>query len=100
MNGQIDELYIYDQAIDATKVDELFSRCPDATPPTLASSDIVDDKGGGPVIVNTLVTYTVTFSEDMDDTTRRRRRLRQRGHRRASASGRSPRSRPACSACR
>ena len=41
----------------------------DTTPPTLTSSAIVDDKSGGPVTVNTLVTYTVTFSEDMDAST-------------------------------
>ena len=41
----------------------------DATLPTLASNAIVDDKSGGPVTVNTLVTYAVTFSEDMDATT-------------------------------
>ncbi len=35
-----------------------------APPPTLTS--ITDDKSGGPIPVNTLVTYTVTFSEDMD----------------------------------
>jgi hypothetical protein len=37
--------------------------------PTLASSGIVDDKGGASVTTGTLVTYTVTFSQDMDDTT-------------------------------
>ena len=42
---------------------------PDTTPPTLSSSNIVDDKSGGPVSVGTLVTYTVTFSEDMDAST-------------------------------
>jgi methionine-rich copper-binding protein CopC len=41
----------------------------DPTPPTLAGSDIVDDKGGGQVFVDELVTYTVTFSEDMDAAT-------------------------------
>jgi hypothetical protein len=41
----------------------------DGTPPVLTSSAIADDKGGGPITVNTLVTYTVTFSEDMDATT-------------------------------
>ena len=68
MNGQVDELYIYDEAIDATKVAELFagSSGPDTTPPTLAGSAIVDNQGGGPVIEDTLVTYTVSFSEDMD----------------------------------
>jgi beta-lactam-binding protein with PASTA domain len=40
---------------------------PDSTPPTLASADIVDDAAGGPVIVNNPVTYTLTFSEDIDD---------------------------------
>lgn len=39
---------------------------PDNTPPTLVPSAIIDDKAGGRVAVNTLVTYTVTFSEDMD----------------------------------
>ena len=39
----------------------------DTTPPTLTS--IVDDKGGASVQPNTLVTYTVTFSEDMDAST-------------------------------
>ncbi len=39
----------------------------DGTPPTLTS--ISDDKSGGPIPVNTLVTYTVTFSEDMDAVT-------------------------------
>jgi len=41
----------------------------DNTAPTLASTDIVDDQGGSSVDPDTLVTYTVTFSEDMDDTT-------------------------------
>jgi hypothetical protein len=36
----------------------------DATPPTLTS--IVDNKSGGTVMTPALVTYTVTFSEDMD----------------------------------
>ena len=40
-----------------------------ATPPTLVGSAIVDDKSGNPVPVNTLVTYTVTFSGDMDAST-------------------------------
>ncbi len=33
-------------------------------PPRLVS--IVDDQSGGPILANTLVTYTVSFSEDMD----------------------------------
>jgi hypothetical protein len=37
--------------------------------PTLASTDIVDDQGGSSVDPDTLVTYTVTFSEDMDEST-------------------------------
>jgi hypothetical protein len=41
----------------------------DGTPPTLAGSAIVDNKGGGPVGRYTPVTYTVTFSEDMDAST-------------------------------
>ena len=41
----------------------------DVTPPTLAPSDIVDDQGGGAVLAGTLVTYTVSFSKDMDDST-------------------------------
>lgn len=36
----------------------------DNTAPTLAS--IADDKAGAPVQVDTLITYTVTFSDDMD----------------------------------
>jgi hypothetical protein len=38
-------------------------------PPTLPSSAIVDDKSGGPVTPNTLVIYTLTFSQDMDAST-------------------------------
>ena len=41
----------------------------DTIPPTLASSSIVDDKSGGPVQTNSLVTYTLTFSKDMDAST-------------------------------
>ena len=41
----------------------------DTTPPMLAGSSIVDDKSGATITPNTLVTYTVTFSEDMDATT-------------------------------
>jgi hypothetical protein len=72
MYGQIDELYIYDEAISATKVGQLFidNTGPDETPPTLdGGSDIADNRAGGPVTANSLVTYAVTFSEDMDDTT-------------------------------
>ena len=41
----------------------------DTTPPALTSSAIADDKSGGPIAAGTLVTYTVTFSEDMDAST-------------------------------
>jgi hypothetical protein len=41
----------------------------DGTLPTLTGVAIVDNKGGGPITPNTLVTYTVTFSEDMDAST-------------------------------
>ena len=41
----------------------------DATPPTLASADIVDNKSGGPVNPGQLVTYSVTFSEAMNSGT-------------------------------
>ena len=37
--------------------------------PTLLPSSIVDDRDGDPVAINDLVTYTVTFSKDMDDIT-------------------------------
>jgi hypothetical protein len=42
---------------------------PDTTLPTLNSSSIIDDKSAGPVTVNTPVIYTLSFSEDMDDST-------------------------------
>jgi beta-lactam-binding protein with PASTA domain/methionine-rich copper-binding protein CopC len=41
----------------------------DVQPPTLASANIVDIHGGGPVLTNTPVTYTLTFSEDMNAST-------------------------------
>ena len=41
----------------------------DTTPPALTGSDIVDDQSGGPVSVNSMVTYTVTFGEDIEETT-------------------------------
>ncbi|MCF7674158.1 MAG: tandem-95 repeat protein, partial [Akkermansiaceae bacterium] len=41
----------------------------DTTPPTLNGSSIDDDKSGGPVVQDTPVNYTVTFSEDMDAST-------------------------------
>ena len=57
-----------DSTMTAT-VDDFGSFPPETIPPTLADSDIVDDKSGGSVEANTLVTYTVTFSEDMDSNT-------------------------------
>ena len=42
---------------------------PDTTAPTLLPVNIVDDQSGGPVNENTLVTYTVAFSEDIDEST-------------------------------
>jgi autotransporter-associated beta strand protein len=41
----------------------------DTTPPVLTSANIVDDKGGGPIPLNTLVTYTLSFNEDINHTT-------------------------------
>lgn len=41
----------------------------DGSPPTLAASAIVDDKGGASIYIDTPVTYTVSFSKDMDATT-------------------------------
>lgn len=38
----------------------------DSTPPTLAASDIIDDRAGSPVPVNSPVTYTLTFSKAID----------------------------------
>ncbi len=40
----------------------------DTVTPTLAGTDIEDDKGGGTIPIG-LVTYTVTFNEDMDAAT-------------------------------
>jgi hypothetical protein len=41
----------------------------DATPPTLGGADIVDDRSGSPVSMETAVTYTVTFNEPMNPAT-------------------------------
>jgi len=41
----------------------------DYSDPTLDPADIVDDQGGADVDVDTLVTYTVTFSKDIDAST-------------------------------
>jgi hypothetical protein len=45
----------------------LVASVPDTTPPTLTSFE--DNKGGGPIVVNEPVTYTVTFSEPMSAAT-------------------------------
>ena len=45
----------------------LVSGGPDTTPPTLTS--ITDNVSGGPIDIDSPVTYTVTFNEDMDAST-------------------------------
>lgn len=42
---------------------------PDTTPPSLLPGNIVDNRSGAPVNENSMVTYTLTFSEDIDATT-------------------------------
>lgn len=71
MNGQIDELHIYDEAIDTAKIAELFGEPsgPDTTPPTLLPEGFSDDQSGGPVDTDSAVSYSVSFSEDMDAAT-------------------------------
>ena len=59
-----------DSTSDRTVTSETHTFTVDGTPPTLAATDIVDNQSGGPVQEDTtLVTYTVTFSEDMDAST-------------------------------
>ncbi|OYV03251.1 MAG: hypothetical protein CFE26_21410, partial [Verrucomicrobiales bacterium VVV1] len=41
----------------------------DSTPPTLAGTSIVDNQGGSAILEDTTVSYTVTFSEDIDAAT-------------------------------
>ena len=41
----------------------------DTTPPTLAGTSIVDNQGGAGILENTTVTYTLTFSEDINAAT-------------------------------
>ena len=48
------------------ELQRVLSAAPDGTAPTLASEDFVDDQSGGPLSTNALVTFTVTFSEDMN----------------------------------
>lgn len=54
--GQIDEVYIYDQAITAAKVQELYGSAPDTTDPIVI--EIINDRADGPVEPGSLVTYT------------------------------------------
>jgi arylsulfatase A-like enzyme len=65
--GSLDELRIYDSALIESEIATLALL--DSIPPTLASSDMVDDQSGGPIEVGSRVTYTVTFSEDINDST-------------------------------
>ncbi|WP_269522998.1 sialate O-acetylesterase [Coraliomargarita parva] len=73
--GQIDEVWIFDEAIDAATVNYLYQYnstaepVADTTAPTLAGSDIVDDASGGPVTKGDTISYTVAFSENIDDST-------------------------------
>jgi len=66
-NGLLDELRIFNSALTESEIATLALL--DSAPPTLAGSDIVDDQSGGPVEVGTRVTYTVTFSEDINVST-------------------------------
>ena len=69
--GQNLRVHLWSQGIDGSHTSTAFDNVRLGTAadtetilPTLVG--IVDDKSGGPVEMNTLVTYTVTFSEDMD----------------------------------
>jgi autotransporter-associated beta strand protein len=59
------------KTLDSLYIDSMYfvsgSSGGDSNPPTLVS--IVDNQGGGPIEFNTPVTYTVTFSKDMDAAT-------------------------------
>ena len=64
------------EAIDEIRIGNSFAAVigvqgapPDTTPPTLAAADIVDDRAGEPVVQNTPVSYSVTFSEEMNPAT-------------------------------
>ncbi len=54
---------------EATGTGTLTVTVTDTVAPTLAPANFVDDKAGGPVVANTLVNYTVTFSEEMNSST-------------------------------
>ena len=60
-NGHLDRVGFAEIAVTSGSVD--------TTPPTLASDDIVDDRGGASVSIDTPVTYTLSFSENIDETT-------------------------------
>ncbi|MFT5108333.1 MAG: hypothetical protein ACI9UA_003977, partial [Pseudoalteromonas tetraodonis] len=60
---------LLDTSVAITDDTILTVTAPDSTAPTLDGSDIVDNKGGGAVNANSVVTYAVTFSEDMDGAT-------------------------------
>ena len=68
-NNNAETYMLVGDALGRGMIDLLAAAAGDTTPPTLTGSAIVDNKGGGPIIANTLVSYTVTFSEDMDATT-------------------------------
>ena len=55
----------YELQIDGYSL--ILTNISDVTPPIL--TDIVDDKNGGTIPPNTLVTYTVTFNEEIDPAT-------------------------------
>lgn len=55
----------YELQIDGTSL--ILTNISDQSPPIL--TDIVDDKNGGSIPPNTLVTYTVTFNEEIDPAT-------------------------------
>jgi hypothetical protein len=61
LEGLVQSVYLDDVTLSTSLAD--------TNAPTLASSDIVDDKSGGPVNPGERVTYTVTFSENMDSGT-------------------------------
>lgn len=73
--NQEDFLYLsmsdhFDASVDEIRFGNTFEDVMgDRSRPTLGSSNIVDDWGGGPTYVNALVTYSLSFSEDIDAST-------------------------------
>jgi hypothetical protein len=59
----------YTTAAIGTAVDLVVSADPDTILPAIASTDIVDDKGGASLPAGTPVTYTLTFNKEMDAAT-------------------------------